>query len=126
MVFDYFNDGRPEIIFQNVKDLFIKGRADQRPDLLVFPQLTRLKLDCFPDFSIGWIDYILRQTNLTNLDIVNGVLDDRHLSRLVNGLPNLVEFSVVVSTKLLLILLNHGKTFKSYGWKVFHRSSSLQ
>lgn len=87
---DYYNDG-VDLIFQHVKKLSVKVKTDQTPDLLEFPQLTELKLNCFPDFSMQCVDYILKCSNLIKLDIVGGSLENGHLSGLIGRLPNLIS-----------------------------------
>lgn len=70
---DYYNDG-VELIFQNVKRLSVKVKTDQAPDLLEFTQLAELELNCFPEFSMQCLDYILKFPNLIKLDIVRNTL----------------------------------------------------
>lgn len=90
---DYYNDG-VELIFQSVKKLSVKVKNDQTPDLLEFSQLTELELNCFPDFSMQCVDYILKYQNLVKLDIVGSTLENGHLSGLNGRLPNLISASV--------------------------------
>lgn len=107
------------ILFESVKNVSLNYNSEV-PERIIFSQLTELKLECFPELSDTWIDFIIRNSNLSKL-IINCQISETHIAAL--HLMNLIEVSFTctpnTNTKTIIEFIESNNKIQKIELKTF-------